>query len=428
MSDIRPFRGIRYGTTTSRDISSRLAPPYDVLDEADKRALLARSDHNFVAVDLPHVPPKTAGPAKAYAQAAETLERWLGEGTMVRDAQPAFYVYHQSFRQGDEQFTRKMFFARLRLVDFGQGVFAHEETFGGPKEDRLALTRATRANMSPIFGLYEDAGNRVAKLFSESIPEQPLAEGQLDATTNRLWAVTEPSTLDEVQGLMRGRPIYIADGHHRYGTAMLYRDELARQGTLTDDHPANFVLFVLCAMEDPGLLIFPTHRVLPGLSELTTDVLEGDEKLTVEALDVTAADDVEEALAEHGPQAVGFYATRDRRFVSVSPAEPAILDSICPDRSEAWRRLGLSFLHYYLIDRVVAPACCEGKKPEISYVKSAGSAIELAEASKGAVFLMQPTTMAELRAVCSAGDLMPQKSTYFFPKLASGLVIHPLEP
>ncbi len=428
MSDIRPFRGIRYATTASRDISSRLAPPYDVLDEADKRALLARSDHNFVAVDLPHVPPKTAGPAKAYADAAKKLAGWIDEGAMVRDPAPAFYVYHQSFRQGDQQFTRKMFFARLRLVEFGKGVFAHEETFGGPKEDRLALTRATRANMSPIFGLYEDAENRVAKLFSQSISEQALAEGQLDATTNKLWAVTEPSTIDEVQGLMRGRPIYIADGHHRYGTAMLYRDELSRQGTLTDDHPANFVLFVLCAMEDPGLLIFPTHRVLPGLSELTTEVLEDDEKLTVEPLDVNAADDVQDSLAEHGPQAVAFYSSRDRRFVSVSPADAGILEAICPDRSDAWRRLGLSFLHYYLIERVIAPACCEGKRPEISYVKSAGSAIELAEATKGSVFLMQPTTMQELRAVCSAGDLMPQKSTYFFPKLASGLVIHSLEP
>jgi uncharacterized protein (DUF1015 family) len=398
-----------------------------VLDEADKRALLARSDHNFVAVDLPHVPPKAAGPARAYAAAAKTLAGWLDEGAMVRDPQPAFYVYHQSFRQGNVQYTRKMFVARLRLVEFGEGVFAHEETFGGPKEDRLALTRATRANMSPIFGLYEDAENRVATLFSGAIPVQPLAEGQLDATNNRLWAVTERSTLGEVASLMRDRPIYIADGHHRYGTAMLYREELDRQGALIDDHPANFVLCVLCAMEDPGLLIFPTHRVLRGLGNLTTERFEGDEQLAVEPLDVTAAEDVQEALAEHGPQAVAFYAAGERRFVSVAPADAGILDSICPERSAAWRRLGLSFLHHYLIDRVVAPACCEGKKPEISYVKSAGSAIDLAEQSKGAVFLMQPTTMEELRAVCSAGDLMPQKSTYFFPKLASGLVIHSLE-
>jgi uncharacterized protein (DUF1015 family) len=320
-----------------------------------------------------------------------------------------------------------MFFARLRIAAFGTGgVFPHERTFGGPKEDRLCLTQATQANLSPIFGLYEDADNVVAARFEQVLPPDPLAVGTLDGVENRLWSVTDPETIAEVTRLMANKAVYIADGHHRYGTAALYRNWLTEQaGSLPEDHPANFVLCVFCAMEDPGLLILPTHRVLPNVA-VTGGLLRGDDRIEVAHLTVDGADAVPRALAKFGPQALAFYSAAGREYLMVRPKRPDILDEFEPEHADAWRALGLAFLHAYVLDRVVTTQVCGGKAPEIRYIKAAPAAVEEALQSNGTAFLMQATTMAELRGVCQAGEVMPQKSTYFYPKLASGLVINPL--
>ena len=207
---------------------------------------------------------------------------------------------------------------------------------------------------------------------------------------------------------------------------MLYRDWLiTQQGPLPEDHPANFVLCVFCAMEDPGLLILPTHRVLPGVA-VSADTLRGDPKLDVTPLDAKGPRQAMAALKKLGPQAIALYNAGAQAYSAVRPKAADLLDALEPERTKAWRRLGLAFLHAYVLDRVVTPKICAGNAPEIRYVKSDEDAVQVARDTKGSVFLLQPTTMEELRSVCSAGDLMPQKSTYFFPKLASGLVINPL--
>lgn len=427
MSTIRPFIGIHYDTTDSNDVSARLAPPYDVLDANDKNRLLAQDPANFVKIDLPHLPPKSAGPESVYREARAQMDAWLQDGTLVKDDLPAIYVYHQRYTHEGTDYVRKMYFARLRLEPFGAGsIFPHERTFGGPKEDRLALTKATQANLSPIFGLYEDADNVVAKTLEDACPDEPLAVGTMDDVENRLWAVQDPKIIGSVAQLMESKPTYIADGHHRTGTAMLYRDWLAEtQGSLPENHPANFVLCVFCAMEDPGLLILPTHRVLPGVS-VTAETFAGDDKVDIKPLDARDGGQAVAALARYGPQAVGVYTATAKGFSAVVPKQADLLDPLEPDHSEPWRRLGLAFLHAYLLDRIVKPKLCGGADPQIRYIKSDAGAVAAADEDSGTAFLMQPTTMEEMRAVCTANDLMPQKSTYFYPKLASGLVINPL--
>ena len=322
MSVVRPFAGLHYNTAQQRDISRLLAPPYDVLDQADKDRLLAGDPHNFVKIDLPFIPPKKAGPPEVYTQAQRQLAAWLADGTVVRDAQPAIYVYHQAYTHAGTSYVRKMFFARLRLEPFGEGsLFPHEQTFGGPKEDRLALTKATQTNLSPIFGLYEDAANTVANLLEDALPVQPLATGTLDGVKNQMWAVTDAAVIAKVTELMQPKPIYIADGHHRTGTAMLYRDWLTQQnGALPADHPANFVLCTFCAMEDPGLLILPTHRVLPEV-KLTANFFAKDGRVTVAPLAAKNATDAVRALAEYGPQAVAWYAGGTQTYHVRAPHE-----------------------------------------------------------------------------------------------------------
>jgi uncharacterized protein (DUF1015 family) len=434
MSVIRPFPAIRYNTQRCRDLSSRLAPPYDIIDDRGKADLLARDADNFVKVDLPYMPPKAAGPAQFYQDSRQTIDRWLRDGTLVRDRQLAVYVYHQAYTHDGTAYTRKMFAARLRLEPFGKGsIFPHERTFGGPKEDRLALTKATQANLSPIFGLYEDAQNAVARRLEQGLASEPLATGMLDGVENRLWAVTDAATIADVTRLMAAKPTYIADGHHRCGTGLLYRDWLvAQQGPLLPEHPANFVLCVFCAMEDPGLLILPTHRLVPGAS-IGSETFAGDARVVVRSLtshsegaEVSGASAAIAALHQFGPQAIAVYNGATQKYYVLHPTEADILDGLEPERTPAWRRLGLAFLHAYVLERVVSPKLCGGKPAEVRYIKGDDEAVREARATRGSVFLMQPTTMEELRAVCSAGDLMPHKSTYFYPKLASGLVINPL--
>jgi uncharacterized protein (DUF1015 family) len=427
MSTIRPFCAIRYATTEKNpDVSRRLAPPYDVLDQRGKDALLAGDPKNFVKIDLPFVPPKSAGPAEVYAAANQTLRQWLRDGTMLRDPQPRIYVYHQRYTYGGVSYTRKKFFARLRLEPFGQGsVYPHERTFGGPKEDRLALMKATQVNLSPIFGLYEDAKNEVSQLLEQGLPA-PIARGTLDGVESILWGLEDAAKIARVQQLLQPKPIYIADGHHRYGTGLLYRDWLTQQqGPLPAEHPANYVLCVFCAMEDPGLLILPTHRVLGGV-KLGPEVFGPDAQLELKPLDAPNPDAAIRNLAAFGPQALGLFDGASGRYQIIRPRAAEILDKLEPDHSPAWRRLGLAFLHAYLLERVVTPKVCGGKEPKIEYIKSAPDAVAAARQNGGTAFLLQSTTMEEMRGVCSAGDLMPQKSTYFFPKLASGLVVNPL--
>ncbi|MBK8915502.1 MAG: DUF1015 domain-containing protein [Phycisphaerales bacterium] len=428
MCMVRPFSAIRYATPANGDISSRLAPPYDVLDQRDKDALLSRDSRNFVAIDLPHVPPKAAGPASAYAGARATLDAWLADGTLVRDSAPAIYVYEQRYEIDGRRFARRKFLARLRLEEFGKGsVFPHEQTFGGPKEDRLLLTQATECNLSPIFGLYEDAANAVASRLRSAIgAAAPLLSGTLDGVENRIWAVTDRAVLDDVQRDMSHRAVFIADGHHRYSTGLMYREALvAKRGPLPDDHPANFVLCAFCAMEDDGLLILPTHRVLPGAA-LGSAFWAADPELVAAPISADSPAAAQAALAALGPQAFALWSAADNAYLSLRPRRPDLLRGISPERSAGWHGLALAVLHAYAIDRVVTPRACGGKPPEIHYVKNADAAVAEARETHGSVFLMQPNTMTELRTVCQACDLMPQKSTFFFPKVASGLVINPL--
>jgi uncharacterized protein (DUF1015 family) len=427
MSEIQPFAGIHYASPPGGDVSSKLAPPYDVLDAADKDQLLAQDSANFVGIDLPHLPPKSAGPPEVYAQARATLEAWLASGVLARDAEPAVYVYYQDYTHAGQTYTRKMFFARLMLEPFGSGsVFPHEQTFGGPKEDRLALTQACEANLSPIFGVYPDPENQVAATLAPATDGAPLLDGTLDGVRNRVWALTDPAIIRQAREQMQTRATFIADGHHRYGTALNYQAWANEQrGPLPADDPANFVLCVFCAMEDPGLLILPTHRVVPN-ANVTPETFDGRVETEVRAADRQSVAGVLEEIAARGPQAIAWFNSHDGRFYTARPEQAEILDAIAPDKSEAWRRLGLTFLHAFVLDHVVTPQLFQGQAPEIQYVKSDAGAVAAAKESRGTAFLLQPTTMEELRGVCSAGDLMPQKSTFFYPKLASGLLVNPL--
>jgi len=411
MLEVTPFAAIRFDhTKTGGDLSNLIAPPYDVLDQRDKDALLAKSDRNVVAIDLPHLPPKSAGPAECYETAAKTLQGWLDDGTMVREAQPALYLYHQVFTHEGKTYTRRKWIARVRLRPFEDGVvLPHELTFGGPKEDRLALMKATKCQLSPIFGLYSDPEDTIGMAFAETAARTPDATGTLDGVENKLWIVTDAGLIESVTMSLRDRKLYIADGHHRYDTALMYRDWAIEQngGSLPDDHPANFCMFVLASMDDPGCLILPYSRVLAGVDIDTVMAAwaEGVERCAADAADLVLADGAGDE-------------------VGVRFTNRAALKDIDDSQCAPWYELDYAYLHAYLIN-VLLEEKLEAV-PVVRYVKSAADARRRAKEESGVALLTNATPMAHLRAVSEAGGFMPQKSTYFFPKLATGITINPL--
>ena len=431
MADVQSFAAVHYNPDKlGHDVSSLIAPPYDVLGPADKQRLLAGDARNVVAVDLPVAPPAQAGPPAAYDQAAATLNRWLSDGVMRCDDRPAVYACHQVFRHNGREHCRRMFFARVRIEPLGAGeVFAHEQTFGGPKADRLALTRATRCQVSPVLGLYPDEAHEVVEALGP-LSRPPDLHGTIGEVDSRLWVVDDPAAVGRVVERMRGRAVYIADGHHRYATAAMYRDELAaREGPLPATHPANFVMMALCGMDDPGLVILPYFRVVVGAGRLDTLSLGGAVSPRYSfrfAHEVTEPSELLAMLPEAGAGAgaVGVYSGVLDGYVILIPRQPDVLADLEPDKPEAWRTLSYSAIQRFMIDEALATLM--NAVPEVQYFTRADDAVAAARQTEGLAFLPQAVTMPQLRAICGTGELMPHKSTCFYPKVATGLVIDPL--
>ncbi|MHC5112480.1 MAG: DUF1015 family protein [Planctomycetota bacterium] len=411
MPETKAFQGIRYDfERCGGDISTLIAPPYDVLNQADKDRLQARSPHNIVGIDLPHIPPKSAGPDSVYQAAAHTLEKWRGEQALIQEDRPALYLYHQVFEHAGQQYTRRKFVARVRLTPFSAGeVLPHEKTFGGPKEDRLALMKATRCQLSPIFGLYADPDDRIGQAFAATAGSEPSATGVLDGVESRTWIVKDEAVIAQVEQEMADHKIYIADGHHRYGTALLYRDWYAAEfDDYHDDHPVNYVMFVLASMDDPGCLILPYCRAVSGVG---LDSLLEAWSAGVEICDRNVSD-ARLRDGSTGKEVCVRYSARDR------------LRELEPDQVEPWYALDYAYLHRYLIDDLLKHST--HGDVAIRYVKSEEDAMAAAAGDGGTALLIKSTPMEHLKAMSEAGGLMPQKSTYFFPKLATGIVLNEL--
>src|SRR5438477_370028 len=273
MADIRAFRGYRYDLGRVGSLSDVVSPPYDVIDPALQQRLHDQSPHNAVRLELPQEEPGDTETENKYARAARTLKSWIAEDVLRQDTARALYVYEQEFAAEGKSHTRRGFFARVRLEPFGSGrIFPHEQTMAGPKEDRLKLYRATGFNLSPVFSLYPDPDGEVFRQLEPfTLKGPPLVAKDHLGVTNRLWLVTDSHTLSAVTGLMGPRPVFIADGHHRYETGLKYLEERRAAGEVPDDEaPANFCLMMLVGMSDPGLVILPTHRLVGGLAAVDT--------------------------------------------------------------------------------------------------------------------------------------------------------------
>jgi uncharacterized protein (DUF1015 family) len=421
--NIRPFRGYRYGIGRARDVSKVVAPPYDQIGPETQAHLYAMSPENIVRVTLPRAevePPPggrgeapTAGPVDKYARARDVLDTWLGQGVWAPEEAPAIYPYHQTYTVGGTPITRKGFVALGEVTDYGRGVvLPHERTHTGPKQDRMALLEATGADIGLLFMLVGDPSGELLR--ATTPPGPPVAEARdLKGEHHVLWRVTDAQTVARVQALVAGRQVIIADGHHRYETAVEYRRR----------HPeATHKLMAFFALEAPGLTILPNHRLVHGVSGWSFDRLCSAAR---EWFDVRPL-----------PEPAAFRPT-NREIGVVSGGEAAVFS--LPDAahgrvpwpagtSPAWRRLAVSILHEALLKPWldITDARLDAGT-HVEYTADQAEAVALARAGRyQAAFLIAPTTPAELQEVVRGGELLPQKSTHFYPKLLDGLVFHRL--
>jgi uncharacterized protein (DUF1015 family) len=440
MPAIAPFQGIRYAAN-GRALANRLAPPYDVIAPEKRDRLAALDPHGIVHLILDKELPGDGPGNDRYSRPARQLAEWIAAGVLRRDPRPALYPLEQAFVAPDgRERVRRGVMAAVRLHDIKEGVVrAHESTLTGTLADRLELLRNVRTDLSPVFGLYDDPGGAVAAALSGAFAKDPVADaGTDDGTRQRLWRVEDPAVVAAVQRELADRRILIADGHHRYGAALAYRDELDRvKPGLPADGGHRFTLMFLLAKNDPGLVIFPTHRALARLGITVPELLarlESHFRVDLISEDVrrpTGRAWAISRLTEHMGKSSAFLlvTAADKQVRLLTLRDDAPLAGLPLPGDETLRALDVSVLHGVILEGLlgVPPAPADGGR--LAFLRDAGEAVNRTLAGEfEAAFLLNPTPMWQVQAVSEAGRTMPQKSTWFHPKIPSGLVLREVDP
>ena len=451
MPAVYPFAALTYhlapGLTV--DLSDVVAPPYDVLDVLGKQRLMDKDPDNIVAVDLPHIPAKSLGAPELYEQAALTLKRMIAEVVLHRLDVPAMFVYRQTFTFGGVRHKRTGMACTLDIKPFGSvpggggGILPHEETFSGPKEDRMALMKATATQLSPIFGLHQDETGKGARILRDiAATRSPEMQATTDdGTLHEVWLVRDPLVQQKYAESLRGEDVFIADGHHRYTTALNYLRDLEKTASLAIDHPARRCMFVLISMSDPGTVIGPTHRVLGGMSGYSWPEFMRASATTLRfEPNVGGLAELESALLKAegtGSPRVGLWDVASGSGCVVIPGTPDHLAARFPNRVKAWRSLDVAMCQYTIVEEICQQKLNSGQPVKWAFPHSIAEVEAIARgeetsAGGGAGFIAQlavilrPTPLQAVREVSRAGELMPQKSTFFVPKLATGLFMNPV--
>ncbi len=424
MPEIIPFKGMLYSPELLKNASDLICPPYDIISLEGQQQFYGSSPFNAIRLELPLE-------ADPYSAAAECLGEWLEKGELLSDSVSAIYPYFQIFEDTEGvSHTRCGFFAAMRLHDFSEKkVLPHEKTLSGPKADRLNLFRKTKTNISGIFGLYADAtkvADRLMKAFAES--HEPIVDALFQGVSNRMWRITDPELVAQFQQSLLDRSVYIADGHHRYDTGVNYRNERAAANpSHTGNEPYNFILTYLANIHDEGLLIFPIHRLVHSLEGFDVALLKSrlEEFFTVTELPnralLKAFLDGEASNYAYGVVAPGMILG-----ISLKSDPKPLLD---PARPEALQRLGLVLLHDLVLGRLLGISQdAMAKQRNLLYVHDDREVFEAVDSGKVQVgFVVKPTTVEQVLAVSETGEVMPQKSTFFYPKLMTGMLFNPLD-
>jgi uncharacterized protein (DUF1015 family) len=421
MADVQPLRALHYDLDVTGQFDYVAAPPYDVIDPDQREALAARSPYNVVHVDLP-VPAQEGD--DPYERAARLLASWRAAGAVVRDDAPALWELAQEYRTPDgRRHVRHGFFARVRVQEYGPGTIRpHERTHPGPREDRLRLTRATRTNLSPIFSLYPDPSGAVREALQTGREGEPFGElTDAQGTVDRLWRVSDPRAIAIVEQTLADAELLIADGHHRYETARVYADEVGGEG------PHRYVLMCLVALEDPGLTVLPTHRLVRGLDSAKQEALATALRRDFELEEIQP--DALPPPASGGPLQLGYIDSHFQRAFRLTLRDQAIADAALQGHSDAYRHLDTAVLEALVLkDALGLDDEAIDHLDGLGYARNDDEALALVGSGEyDAAFFMRGTPIEQVRAIAASGENMPPKSTFFHPKVPTGLLFNPLD-
>jgi uncharacterized protein (DUF1015 family) len=431
---LAPFRGLRYNSQKIDDLSQVVAPPYDVIDEKLRNQLYERNTYNVIRLILTKDEDGASQGLTKYEAAKKYLEDWKKQEVLIRDSSPCIYLYHQTYRLEDgRELTRKGFIALRRIESFEEGrIRPHEYTFAGPKADRLNLIKTTETNLSPIFGVFSDSARLAEKLFQPTLKQKPLLDIVTDdGNRHQLWGVDDAKVFAELEQLIAKRVVFIADGHHRYETSLNYRNLKRAEGRSAEDAPYNYVMMYLCPMEDEGLVILPTHRVVTVPPSASWVDIKG---RLQKFFDVTEFPRSEEKkamaqLQEGFKKGIAFLiSTKDS--LAVLFTDPQRVEKI-PELAKLpkpVRELDVVILHQYLLPQAFRMDVAEDHDSvKVQYFKDTQEALKAPTTGKAHLaFILNPTKISQVEAVSEIGERMPHKSTFFYPKLLSGLVFNPL--
>lgn len=438
MAEIAGFRGLLYDASKV-DMSKVLAPPYDVLDAAGRAALAAQDEKNCVRI----IAPEVDGDGDKYDEARRLIHGWQDEGALVRDEVPAIYRYHQVFKHeelGEQEVVRRGFIAAVRLHEFDEGVILrHERTLKGPKIDRLNLWERTSAHLSQIFTLYSDPAGAVDALFVDSEGQEPTIDGTTaDGTRHLLWRVSDEATIAKVREQLADKPLYIADGHHRYETMLALRNKLLGDApSASPRSSAAFGMMFLANIDDPGLVVLPTHRMIHNVANFDADALRRKlselffvEELPLSADAATSGRAIRDALTKAAQKGTSIaFVVPTEATAQILTLRPEVdLAALGLTGAKETLALDVTILHGVVLEGLLGiDRAAQEAQSNIEYIKDTRVALERCQAGDGqAYFLMNATPVAQVVAVSDVGEVMPQKSTFFYPKIATGMVFNPI--
>ena len=425
--EVAPFRGIHYTKRIVGDLAQVICPPYDVITPEQQKLYYEESNYNAIRLEFPAESQETT--VDRYQRAAITFQQWLKQGILQVDSVAGFYLHDHHFEYSGEKRTRRGLIARVKLEPWGSGIFPHEETFPKAKGDRLQLVQACQANFSPLLSLYNDSEQETAQLLSHTAQGKPLMSLRAKRSNfpdsneaHTLWAITEPAIKRELSQFLSSQPLYIADGHHRYETALAYQQDRAKEQPVTGKEAFNYVMLELVGFSGPGLVVLPLHRLIRGIAPSILEGLEDQlknffvpESAPLEAIDYQLPTD--SCLGILGLQPGSLVVLKRRRDISLEAMMPG-------NRSRAYREFDVSILNHIILEKIMGLT----QKEDIDYTVDLKEAHQhIKERKYQLAFLLNPPQPEMVSAIAGAKDRMPAKSTYFYPKLPAGLVINPLD-
>ncbi len=430
MAKIASFRGYRFNPNEVGDLNKVMTQPYDKIDDKLQKEYMNRSEYNLIRIiKNPPTPIDTLND-NPYTRAGQVWEKWIEERVLTREPGPAIFPYHQQYEVEGKTYVRKGLITLVSLDDEQGKVRAHEQTLSGPKADRLRLMRATEANDENIFMLYDDPDQKINAILNNELQmARPIAEITDDyGAIHRLYRISSPGVIHDLNELFEDKELFIADGHHRFETAMNYMNECkARNWKPVGAESFTHRMMTMVAMQDPGLTVLPTHRVIHSLENFDPAkfLAKASEQFTVtEFSDRKSLYQALDEAYESGKSAFGFGGAKLQGWRLLSIKDPAIMDALVPNHSLGWRRLDVTILHVALLEKLLGiDAAKLAAETNIHYVRGRDEALDSVESGMQAAFLVNPTRVDQVKQVASFGERMPQKSTDFYPKLLSGPIM-----